>query len=210
MNTRTLRTAAAALAAVAALTLTACGGGGGSDSKDKDSTKNDKADAQTADGADGGDDAGEEGEDSAGKGAAKGDACTPADVKIETRKVTSPDRHLLLVATAKKACTAYGFPFLRFDQDQASAASVDQSKPAKPVKLAPGKSAYAGVRTSSADGSGGTGRDAKQLNVALQSEGGDQVEGGETQAALPATPLHVDDSSQTTYWQDSEAAALKW
>ncbi|MFI9721069.1 DUF4232 domain-containing protein [Streptomyces sp. NPDC052396] len=209
MSTRTLRTAAAALTAIATLTLTACGGGGSSDNKDK-STKSDKADSQTADGADGGEDAGDEGEDSAAKGAAKGDACTPADVKIEARQVSSPDRHLLLVATAKKACTTYGFPFLRFDQDQASAASVDQSKPAKPVKLAAGKSAYAGVRTSSADGSGGTGRDAKQLNVGLQAEGGDPVEGGETQAALPSGSLHVDDSSQTTYWQDSEAAALKW
>lgn len=205
MNTHTLRAAAATLTAVAALTLTACGGGGGSDDKDaKD--KNDAASSAQADGADGGDD----GEDSADKGASKGDACSPADVKFETRAVPSHDRHLLLVATAKKACVAYGFPFLRFDQDQATVGAIDDSKPKGAVRLAAGKSAYASVQTTAADGSGGKARGAKQASVAFQVAGGDQVEGGEAEAALPGGSLQVDDSARTTYWQESEAAALKW
>lgn len=195
---RLLPLAAAALTAVAALTLTGCGGGGSSDAKGS-SSSSESSDSSEAP------DVGAEGEDSAASGVTKGDACAPSDVKLQARP--APSGRLLLVATASKACTAYGFPFLRFDKDQATADMVAASKPAAPVRLAPGKSAYAGIVPTSADG--GTAREAKELSVSLQAKNGDPVEGGEAGAALPGGKLKIDDSVRTTYWVGDEAAALK-
>ncbi|MBH1934663.1 DUF4232 domain-containing protein [Streptomyces sp. AV19] len=193
MTDRSLpRIALAVVAAVAALSLTGCGGGGSSDS-DADA----KASAEASSPA--------EGEDSAGSGVAKGDACAPSDVRLQARPAASG--RVLLVATAAKACTAYGFPFLRFDKDQATADMDAASKPAAPVRLAVGKSAYAGIVPTSADGA--TPREAKELSVSLQAKNGDPVEGGEVRAALPGGKLRIDDSVRTTYWVADEAAALK-
>ncbi|MFF4156963.1 DUF4232 domain-containing protein [Streptomyces sp. NPDC001678] len=208
MTTRTLRIAVAALTATAALTLTACGGSdGGEDKAAKD-------EQVTADAATGGTDEGGEttSDDENGQEQDKGDACGPGTVKIEAKAVKSPVNHVLLVATntSKSPCTAYGFPFLRFDQDQATAIAVEESKPKGKVTIAPGKSAYAGVLASAADGSGGTGRDAKQLSVTFQTPGGDPLAGDPSSAAAPGGSLHVDDSARTTYWVDAEDAALKW
>ncbi|MEU8580493.1 DUF4232 domain-containing protein [Streptomyces sp. L500] len=210
MTTRTLRFAVtvSALTATAALTLTACGG------SDGEETKAAKDGQVAADAATGGDEAGGEttSDDENGQEQEKGDACGPGTVKIETRAVKSPVNHVLLVATntSKSPCTAYGFPFLRFDQDQATAIAVEESKPKGKVTIAPGKSAYAGVLASAADGSGGTGRDAKQLSVTFQTPDGDPLAGDPSSAPAPGGSLHVDDSARTTYWLDAEDAALKW
>ncbi|MBC2873617.1 MULTISPECIES: DUF4232 domain-containing protein [Streptomyces] len=201
MTHRLLRTTAVALTAAAALTLTACGGGGGGGGKGDGDGKSDKSAATASDAP-----PGAAGEDSAGKGAKKGDACAPADVKVEARPAKKPAGALLLVATAKKECTAYGFPFLRFDKDQATADMDAASKPKEPVRLAAGKAAYAGVRPTSPDG--GTAREAKELSVGLQAANGDPVEGGEVPAALPGGKLRIDDSVRTSYWVASEGAAL--
>ncbi|MCC3778066.1 DUF4232 domain-containing protein [Streptomyces sp. UNOB3_S3] len=207
MTTRTLRFAVAALTATAALTLTACGGSDGEEGKAA------KDEQVTADAAAGDDMGGEStSDDENGQEQDKGDACGPGTVKIEARAVKSPVNHVLLVATntSKSPCTAYGFPFLRFDQDQATAIAVEESKPKDKVTIAPGKSAYAGVLASAADGSGGTGRDAKQLSVTFQTPGGDPLAGDPSSAGAPGGSLHVDDSARTTYWVDAEDAALKW
>ncbi|MGK5641350.1 DUF4232 domain-containing protein [Streptomyces sp. URMC 126] len=199
MSHRLLRTTAVAFTAAAALTLTACGGGGGGKGGDGDG-KSDQSAATASDAP------GAAGEDSAAKGAKKGDACAPGDVKVEARPAKKPAGALLLVATAKKECTAYGFPFLRFDKDQATADMDAASKPKEPVRLAAGKAAYAGVRPTSSDG--GKPREAKELSVSLQAANGDPVEGGEVRAALPGGKLRIDDSVRTTYWVASESAAL--
>ncbi|WP_171164526.1 DUF4232 domain-containing protein [Streptomyces sp. I05A-00742] len=203
MTHRLLRSTAVAFTAAAALTLTltACGGGG--DGKGDGEGKSDKA-AATASDAPGA--PGAAGEDSATQGVKKGDACAPSDLTIEARPAKKPAGSLLLVATAKKACTAYGFPFLRFDKDQASADMDAASKPEQPVRLGAGKAAYAGVRPTSSDG--GTPREAKELSVSLQAANGDPVEGGEVRTALPGGKLRIDDSVRTTYWVSSEGAAL--
>ncbi|MCC2275085.1 DUF4232 domain-containing protein [Streptomyces morookaense] len=208
MTTRTVRraVAAAALAAVTALSLTACGGS----SKDgSDTAKADGAE-QSASPDDEGSDGGDEADDDAKSSPqATGDACTPAQMKVEARAVPSPAHHVLLVATntGKKECTAYGFPFLRFDQDQATAGVTEESKPGAALKLAPGKAAYAGVTASA---SGGNGRDVKKLSVSFQTPNGDPVDGDPSVPALPGGTLHVDDSAKGTYWVGSEDAALKW
>ncbi|MCQ8773717.1 DUF4232 domain-containing protein [Streptomyces telluris] len=198
---RALRLAGAALTVTAALGLTACGGDGGKD----DGKGNGKGAAAASPSGD----AAEAPSVDDGKPQDKGDACGPGDLTVEARK--APGGRLLLVATntGAKPCTAYGFPFLRFDQDQATAGVGEESKPKAPVKVAPGKAAYAGVTPTAADGSGGPGRDVKKLSVTFQTAGGDPLPGDPAAPALPGGSLHVDDQARATYWVDGEAAALK-
>lgn len=210
MSMRT-RIAAAALSATAALTLTACGGGGDdpkSDSAASADTAPPAKDEEAAAEANGGSAAGSSDK---GKSAAPG-VCASGTVKVEVKAVSTPVNHLLVVATntSKSACTAHGYPFLRFDQDQATTPVIDKSRPQAPVTLAPGKSAYAGIVTSAADGSGGTGRKAKKLAVSFQGPGDGSSVGDKVDAPLPGGSVHVDDQAQGTYWQSSQAAALKW
>ncbi|MGK5732779.1 DUF4232 domain-containing protein [Streptomyces sp. URMC 124] len=201
---RALRLAGAALTCAAAFALTACGGGGG------DGTTDGKAGGRTA--ASPSEPAAEEqpaADDTPQEKQDKGDACGAGDLKVEAR--TAKAGRLLLVATntGAKPCTAYGFPFLRFDQDQATAGVGEETKPKAPVKVAPGKAAYAGVTPTAADGSGGPGRDVKKLTVTFQTAGGDPLQGDPAAPALPGGSLHVDDQARATYWVDGEAAALK-
>ncbi|GHF43900.1 hypothetical protein GCM10010218_26490 [Streptomyces mashuensis] len=217
MTTRSLRIAVAALTATAALTLTACGGG---DTKKEQSApasagaeeNSDAGTDGTADSNDGTDSDG--GTDDSGEEQAtadKGDACAPDAVKVEVRQVSSPARHVVLVATntSSTLCYAYGFPFLRFDQDQASAAAVEESRTQDRTALKPGKSAYAGVLTSATDGSGGPGRDVKELSVTFQNAKGEPV-GTPARVPAPGGKLHVDDTARTSYWVYDESAALKF
>ncbi|GGR34315.1 DUF4232 domain-containing protein [Streptomyces netropsis] len=207
---------AAALSATAALTLTACGGGDDSASDKAGSSgpadtaspaKDEEAAAAAKDGRSGS----AAGSSDKGKSAAPG-VCASGTVKVEVKAVSRPVNHLLVVATntSKAACTAHGYPFLRFDQDQATTPVIDKSRPQAPVTLAPGKSAYAGIVTSAADGSGGTGRKAKKLAVSFQGPGDGSTVGDKMDAPLPGGSVHVDDQAQGTYWQSSQADALKW
>ncbi|MEV5374837.1 MULTISPECIES: DUF4232 domain-containing protein [Actinomycetes] len=191
--------AAAALAVTAALTLTACG----SKNDDKAGAKDEPS--AVAPSADEGEPGEEEADD---KPQDKGDACAPSDMKVEAG---SRSGKVLLVATntGKKPCTAYGFPYVRFDQDQATAAAGEETKPKAPVKVAPGKSAYAAVTPTAPDGSGGPGRDAHKLSLTFQSPNGDPLQGDPSTPALPTGTLHVDDQAKATYWLPDEAAALK-
>jgi len=217
-RTRT-RVAAAALSATAVLALTACGGGGGggddsgstSDKAGPAGTASPAKDEEAAAEAKDGESGSAAGSSDKGKSAAPG-VCASGTVKVEVKAVSTPVNHLLVVATntSKSACTAHGYPFLRFDQDQATTPVIDKSRPQAPVTLAPGKSAYAGIVTSAADGSGGTGRKAKKLAVSFQGPGDGSSVGDKVDAPLPGGSVHVDDQAQGTYWQSSQAAALKW
>ncbi|MFF7726066.1 DUF4232 domain-containing protein [Streptomyces sp. NPDC008001] len=197
--------AAAALAVTAAFALSACGSGSGGKS---DKAGPEQRTGATAPASASGEDPAEDEPAEDDKPQDTGDACTPAGMKVEARAQSGK---LLLVATntGKKACTAYGFPYVRFDQDQATAGVGDETKPKAPVKVAPGKSAYAAVTPVAADGSGGPGRDAKKLTVTFQTPGGDPLQGDPAAPALPGGSLHVDDQARATYWVDGEAAALK-
>ncbi|CAM5482389.1 DUF4232 domain-containing protein [Streptomyces abikoensis] len=181
---------AAALAVTATLALTACGG------------KSDKAEPKESAPAD----VAEPGEED-DKPQERGDACGAPDMKVETKQHAAK---LLLVATnvGKKPCTAYGFPYVRFDQDQATASVGDETKPKAPLKVAPGKQAYAAITPTAPDGSGGPGRDAHKLSVTFQTAGGDPLQGDPAEPALPNGTLHVDDQAKATYWLPDEKAAL--
>ncbi|MBF6049077.1 DUF4232 domain-containing protein [Streptomyces sp. NRRL B-1677] len=177
---------AAALALTAAFALTACGS-----EKPQQTTASPSTEAM---------------EDN--KPQAKGDACAPSDMKVEAR---SQAGKLLLVATntARQPCTAYGFPYVRFDQDQATTGVGEETKPKEPTKVAPGKSAYAAITPTAADGSGGPGRDAKKISVTFQTPTGDPMQRTPATPALPGNTLHVDDQARATYWLPDEGAALK-
>ncbi|MFC5719667.1 DUF4232 domain-containing protein [Streptomyces gamaensis] len=205
-RTRTVRLAAraAATVAVTALALTACGSGGGSRSAGQDT----EAAAGTAD--EPATDEGDEGGDA--KAEDKGDACTPAEVRVQAKPATAHAGQLLVVATntAKKPCRAYGYPFVRFDQDQASGVALDASRPRDTVTLTPGASAYAAVAPAAADGKGANPRKAKRLAVSFQAPSGGGSAGDPADVPLPGGELTVDDSARTTYWQKGERDALKW
>ncbi|ARZ69149.1 DUF4232 domain-containing protein [Streptomyces sp. HU2014] len=214
-RTRSLRLVAAAFTAAAALTLTACGGGDGSGARTSgkaDTSELEETDqGGTQDGRDGAD--GQYGQNEAAKVGKDGKAaCTSDTVKVAAKAVPSPVNHLLLVATntSKAPCVAHGFPFLRFDADQATAGVVEESRPQSVVTLAPGKSAYAGVLAAAADGSGGNSRKARKLAVSFQGADGGGSVGGQIPVPLPGGTLAVDDSARVTYWQDASAPALKW
>ncbi|MEU7132780.1 DUF4232 domain-containing protein [Streptomyces sp. NPDC046261] len=199
MTSRNLRIAAA-LAAVAALTLTACDSGGEGTAADK----GEKADkAAPASGAPA----------SAAAEPAVPSPENPCDgaLKVEVRTAKSPAPHTLLVATntSDKLCLVDGFPYLRFDQDQATVAPVEESAPQDRIGIRPGKSAYAAVLTSA----GGKGRDVTRLSVTFQGPDRlkpDPLPGAPARPALPDGKLHVDDTVRTTYWMYDEATAQEW
>ncbi|GHC37254.1 DUF4232 domain-containing protein [Streptomyces cinnamoneus] len=203
MTSRNLRIAAAL--AVAALTLTACGGGGGGTKE-----KADKAAPTSA--ATG----------STGPASAAPEPVVPTPenpcggaLKVEVRAAKSPAGHALLTATntSDKICFVDGFPYLRFDQDQATVAPVEESATQDRIAVRPGKAAYAAILTTAADGSGGKGRDVSRLSVTFQAPDRlklDPLPGAPARPALPDGKLHVDDKVRTTYWMYDEAHAQEW
>ncbi|MFF3639507.1 DUF4232 domain-containing protein [Streptomyces sp. NPDC002564] len=153
-------------------------------------------------------------EPSAGRSADAGRTvtCTAATTKVTVTKVTRPLNHLLITATntGSKPCYAYNAPYLRFDDAQASAAVDRDSVPQAVVTLEPGRSAYAGVRTSAADGSGTHGRTAHRLRVHFANRAMDGSVGAPADLKLPAGGVYVDSSVTTTYWQATREDALSW
>ncbi|WP_238545668.1 DUF4232 domain-containing protein [Streptomyces bingchenggensis] len=99
-------------------------------------------------------------------------------------------------------CNMPGFPRLRFDDAQAATPVYEDSKPQAVVTLAPGETAYAAIRTSSADGSGQNGYKATSLEVFL--EGSDDSKSVE----LPGGSVYIDENAQVTYWQSDLSNAL--
>ncbi|GAA0487377.1 DUF4232 domain-containing protein [Streptomyces stramineus] len=214
----TLRIAAAALTAGAVLALAACGGGDGDGADGGGKSTAAGAGSRAPGGPDATTEDAKNGENGGKDGSTDevmpvpGSACAAGSVKVVAQAVASPVNHLLLVATntSGSPCDAFGFPFLRFDADQATASAVEESRPKETVRLAPGKSAYAAVITSAADGSGGTVRKAGKLSVAFQAKDGERSVGAQAAVALPGGTVAVDDSARTTYWVGSSATALRW
>ncbi|MDT0455778.1 DUF4232 domain-containing protein [Streptomyces sp. DSM 41527] len=139
-------------------------------------------------------------------------ACDAAKIRIVAQRLTRPVNHLLLKATntSGAVCDLYYSPYLRFDQAQSPLAELPASRPQSVVTLAPGESGYAGVLTSSADGSGGNGRTVTSLSVSLPGRDGKGSIGGSAAVALPGGSVHLDDSAWVTYWQSDANDAAAW
>ncbi|MFI0775693.1 DUF4232 domain-containing protein [Streptomyces sp. NPDC021212] len=132
--------------------------------------------------------------------------CDVNKAAVSVQSVNRPVNHLLLKFTNRAGvdCNVPYYPILRFDNAQAATPAFEDSKPQAVVTLAPGESAYAGIATSSADGSGEGGAKSSNLEVFLK--GLDSS----TTVKLPGDGVYVDSSAKVTYWQRSAADALTW
>ncbi|MGN0118653.1 MAG: DUF4232 domain-containing protein, partial [Streptomyces albidoflavus] len=121
-----------------------------------------------------------------------------------------PINHLLIKATntSDTTCHLYYAPYLRFDQAQSAVPFIEESKPQAVVTLAPGESGYAGVLTSTPDGSHPY--DATSLTLYYAARSGQGSTGAPSHPALPSDSVRVDSSNAVTYWQTSAADALMW
>ncbi|MEU8676830.1 DUF4232 domain-containing protein [Streptomyces sp. NPDC048560] len=136
-------------------------------------------------------------------------ACDGGNTRVTLAPVTRPINHMLLSVTntGSKACNAYSYPFLRFGDAQSAPRAVEASKPQAVVTLAPGDTAYAGVMTESADGSGTGGYSTKDVTVSFQGREGSGSSGPSTDITL-SKEVYVDSSVFVTYWQTSTDDAL--
>lgn len=133
----------------------------------------------------------------------------PCDVNkaaVSVQSVNRPVNHLLLKFTNRAGvdCTVPYYPVLRFDDAQAATPAAEETTPQAVVTLAPGESAYAGITTSGADGSGAGGAKASELTVYLKGQD------ASTTVALPGGGVYVDSANKVTYWQTSASDALTW
>ncbi|NIY66944.1 DUF4232 domain-containing protein [Streptomyces malaysiensis] len=126
---------------------------------------------------------------------------------LSVQNVKNPINHMLLKATngAGVDCKLVGYPSLKFGADAQAATPVNEdSKPQSVVVLAPGESAYAGITTSAADGSGNEGSKIDSLEVFIDgNEDSAEVE-------LPGGSVFVDSAARVTYWQTDLQDALSW
>ncbi|MFE6886722.1 DUF4232 domain-containing protein [Streptomyces sp. NPDC057694] len=137
--------------------------------------------------------------------------CTAADTKVTVSKVASPVNHLLVTATntSGKTCLAYYAPALQFNDAQAPTPVLEDSQPQAVATLAPGQSAYAGVKTSDASGEGGHGFTATTVGVSFYDRNNVGI-GYPTRLNLPGKGVYIDDTSFVTYWMTSPDYALTW
>ncbi|MFE4453643.1 DUF4232 domain-containing protein [Streptomyces sp. NPDC056796] len=151
----------------------------------------------------------------AGKGGSGGSggslpACTGANTKLTITSVKRPVNHMLLTVTntGSKSCYAYSYPFLKFGEAQSVPRAFEDSVPQSVVVVSPGRSAYTGVMTSSADGSGTGGYSTAELSVGFQNADGES-EGDMVDVPL-GKEVHVDSTLAVTYWQTSMDDALMY
>ncbi|MFE6722014.1 DUF4232 domain-containing protein [Streptomyces albidoflavus] len=237
-RSRRLRTLAAALVTTAALSLTACQTGTPDATGAVDSTQPPVPGTESAEtpaeeqptateketgtsGASGasGDsgsssDSGNSGKEATQvadrKAAKKTTSCTANGTKVAVTDAPRPINHLLIKATntSDTTCHLYYAPYLRFDQAQSAVPFIEESKPQAVVTLAPGESGYAGVLTSTPDGSHPY--DATSLTLYYAARSGQGSTGAPSHPALPFDSVRIDSSNAVTYWQTSAADALMW
>lgn len=149
---------------------------------------------------------------SAGAPGVRHRACDAAKIRIVAEPLPRPVNHLLVKATntSGATCDLYFAPYLRFDAAQSPLPELPDSRPQAVVTLAPGESGYAGVLTSSADGSGRNGRTVTSLSVSLPGRDGKGSIGGSAAVALPLGSVYLDDSAWVTYWQSDASEAAAW
>ncbi|HWU10689.1 MAG TPA: DUF4232 domain-containing protein [Streptomyces sp.] len=136
--------------------------------------------------------------------------CTDANTKLTVTSVPRPVNHMLLTVTntGSKACYAYSYPFLKFGGAQSVPQVFEESKPQAVVTLSPGQSAYAGIRTSAADGSGTGGYSTKDLAVGFQDASAGSA--GRMVSVPLGKETYVDSTLAVTYWQTGMEDALMY
>ncbi|MFI9202988.1 DUF4232 domain-containing protein [Streptomyces sp. NPDC053048] len=147
----------------------------------------------------------------AGAAAGKaGPTCVPRDVTLTVHDVQRPINHQLITVTntSSRACVVHGAPHVSFDKDTRDIPVFTDSQPGPAFFiLQPGDSAYAGLRTSSGDGSGTHLRTVKSLSVGYDDGNGST----KWRHSIPEVKgTVVDSAAAVTYWNDDPAAALGW
>ncbi|MFD7701940.1 DUF4232 domain-containing protein [Streptomyces caelestis] len=160
--------------------------------------------------------AGEDGGTAGGSGSGSGNSsgsdgqdkgipgkCSASAVRITATKVNRPVNHLLLTATntGSRTCHLPAYPQARFGEAQSVPPVFEETKPQAVTTLEPGKSGYAGVLLSAADGSAGNGHTVNTLTVPFD-------DGSIATVSLPSGGVHVDDALKVTYWQPTMDTAL--
>ncbi|WP_425830886.1 DUF4232 domain-containing protein [Streptomyces fractus] len=137
--------------------------------------------------------------------------CQGSNTKTVAAPLTRPLNHMLLTVTntGSSTCYLYGYPAVRFTGAQSVPPVDENTQPQAVVTLKPGESGYASVRLSAADGSGSNGYTANDLTVYFQNRSGGSLNSA-AHPSLPAEGLHIDDSIQVTYWQQSMDDAISW
>ncbi|MET7475991.1 DUF4232 domain-containing protein [Streptomyces sp. NPDC005648] len=138
--------------------------------------------------------------------------CEGSDTRTVAAPLTRPVNHMLLTVTntGSKPCFLYYYPAVNFGQEQSVPPVIEDSQPQAVVTLDPGESGYASVSLSATDGSGKGGYTSKSLAVYFFGRSGSGSVGAGAHPALPAKGVHVDDSLEVTYWQQTLDAALNW
>lgn len=138
--------------------------------------------------------------------------CEGSDTKTVAAPLNRPVNHMLLTVTntGSRTCYLYDYPALRFSGAQAVPPVIEDSHPQAVVTLDPGESGFASVSLAAADGSGSNGRTVKSLTVYFYGRSGNATVGAAAHPTLPAKGLYIDDSLETTYWEQSMDDVLAW
>jgi hypothetical protein len=136
--------------------------------------------------------------------------CTGENTELTITDVQRPVNHMLLTVTntGSKACNAFYHPVLRFGGAQSVPPAIEDSKPQAVVTVAPGESAYAGVVTSSADGSGTGGYSAQDLAVGFLDAESESA--GDMVSVPLSKDVYIDSTLTVTYWQTDMDDALMY
>ncbi|MEU1076767.1 MULTISPECIES: DUF4232 domain-containing protein [unclassified Streptomyces] len=146
-----------------------------------------------------------------GSGSSKRVTCTGSNVKLTATPVSRPINHVLLTATniGKTVCDAYDAPAVKFSNAQSPIAVDKDTIPQAVVSLAPGRSAYAMVRTQG-EPDGTDPYMTSQVVVYFRGATGMESVGRSAYASLPKPVGVVDAQAMATYWQTDLSAISAW
>ena len=130
--------------------------------------------------------------------------CSTDMLSFKITPLREPINHVMISATntSQLPCRLNKYPMLRTLLSQTTfMKAADATKPAGPILLAPGATAYAGVMTNMADGSGGAGRNVPALELQLQPGSPAGGVGRPTSVPMPQSAQYIDSSAIVTYWE---------
>jgi len=136
--------------------------------------------------------------------------CSTDQLKLTIQPLHEPINHVMISATniSQVPCHLNKYPLLRTVPTQATPIkAADSTRPAAAILLAPGATAYAGVMTNSADGSGAAGRNVPTLQLSLQPSGGGGGVGRPATVTMPTSAQYIDSSAIVTYWESDVQSA---
>ncbi|MFJ9925557.1 DUF4232 domain-containing protein [Streptomyces misionensis] len=138
--------------------------------------------------------------------------CNGSNTRVTAQLQSRPLNHMLLTVTntGSKYCDLTYYPVLRFDGMQWAPQADESTHPQAVTTLAPGKSGYAEVRLSAADGSGDGGTTGRRLTVYFQGKTPQSDGGATANPTLPAKGVYYDSSLEVTYWQSDLSSISSW